>query len=91
MHITTPRKHSLHRSQNVERKREHGFIRTSISNKSPQTINGKEKLLGNSLGTVSGKTICLWGFKPGAIGYNNLTLAPKGSHMNKHVQVFFVK
>jgi hypothetical protein len=29
------------RSQNVERKRDHEFIRRSISNKTPQTINEK--------------------------------------------------
>jgi hypothetical protein len=45
-------------SQTVERKREHGFIRISISNKTPQTINEKEDLWCYCLGTVSVKKIC---------------------------------
>jgi hypothetical protein len=42
------------RSLEVERKREHGFIRISISNKEPQTINENENPWGYRLGTVSG-------------------------------------
>ncbi len=52
-------------SGKVERKREHVFIRISISNKTPQTINEKGNPWGSRLGTVSGKTICHWRFKPG--------------------------
>ncbi len=49
-------------SQKVDRKREHGFIRIPISNKTPQTINEEENPWGYRLETVSGKTICHWGF-----------------------------
>jgi hypothetical protein len=45
------------RSERVDRKREHAFIRKSISNKTPQTINEKENPWSYRLGTVSGKTI----------------------------------
>jgi hypothetical protein len=51
------------RSERVERKREQVFIKISISNQTPQTINEKENPWGYSLGTISGKTFCHWGFK----------------------------
>jgi hypothetical protein len=41
------------RSQKVERKREHKFIRVLMSNKTPQTINEKENHWGYRIGTVS--------------------------------------
>jgi hypothetical protein len=53
-----PENTAFPRSQNIEKKREHEFIRRSISNKTPQTINEKENLLGYHLGTVSSKSIC---------------------------------
>jgi hypothetical protein len=53
-------------SEIEEREREHVFIRISISNKTPQTINEKENPWGYCLGTVSGKTSCHWRFKPGS-------------------------
>jgi hypothetical protein len=40
------------RCEKEERKREHVFIRISISNKTPQTINEKEKPWGYRIGTV---------------------------------------
>jgi hypothetical protein len=90
--IATLRKHSLI----TQRKRREGnrqtFIRISISNKTPQTINEKENPWGYRLGTVSGKTISHWGFKPGScVGCTNRTIAPTGSHINKPVQVVLVK
>jgi hypothetical protein len=56
--------------------------------RTPQTINEKENPWGYRLGTVSGKTICHWGLKPGC---TNLTLAPTGSRMNKQAQLVLVK
>ncbi len=50
------------RSEKEEREREHVFVRILISNTTPQTINEKENPWGYRLGTVSGKTICNWGF-----------------------------
>jgi hypothetical protein len=49
-----------------KKKREHVFIRRFISNKTPQTINERVNLWGYRIGTVSGKTILHWGFKPGS-------------------------
>jgi hypothetical protein len=64
--IATLTKHSLPTYQKKEeRKREHVFISMSNSNKTPQTINEKEKPSCYRLGTVSGKTIFHRGFKPG--------------------------
>jgi hypothetical protein len=54
------------RIERVESKREHVFIRISISNKTPQIINENENPWGYRLGTVNVKTICHWGFKPGS-------------------------
>ncbi len=56
-----------------EKKRERGryrerasLIKWSVSKQTPQTINKIENPRGYRLGTVSGKTICHWGFKPGS-------------------------
>jgi hypothetical protein len=54
--IATYRKHSLPTHPNVERKREHGFIRIFL-NKILQTINEKENPWGYRFGTFNGKTI----------------------------------
>jgi hypothetical protein len=49
------------------REREHMiYIMYVNSNRTPQTINKEENLWGYRLGTVSGKTNCHWGFKPGS-------------------------
>jgi hypothetical protein len=42
------------------------YIMYVNSNRTPQTINKEENLWGYRLGTVSGKTNCHWGFKPGS-------------------------
>jgi hypothetical protein len=56
---------SPHR-QDKERKGESMVYKMTISKQTPQTINKNENLRGYRLGTVSGKTICHWGFKPGS-------------------------
>ena len=65
--IATLRKHSLP----TQRKRREGKRACVYNNnnnfkRTPQTINEKENPWGYRLGTVSGKTICHWGFKPGS-------------------------
>jgi hypothetical protein len=56
----------------------------------PQTINEKENPWGYRFGTVSGKTICHWGFKPDSRVHQSHT-SPTGSRMNKQAQVVLVK
>jgi hypothetical protein len=82
-----PENTAFPRSQNVERNREHGFIRISISKKTPQTINENREPLGLPPWK---NNLPLRGLNQ-VLGCTNLTLAPTSSHMNKQVQVFLVK
>jgi hypothetical protein len=81
--LSQPEKTASPRSQNVEREREHEFIRESISNKTSQTINDIENHWGYRLGTVSGNIICHWDFKLGS-RVHQPHIFPK-SCMQKHI------
>jgi hypothetical protein len=59
-------KHSLHTQRKRREEKRPCCYKYVNSNKTPQTINEKENPWGYRLGTVSGKTNCHWGFKPGS-------------------------
>jgi hypothetical protein len=58
------------------------FIRILISNKTSPIFNEKENPWGYRLGTVSGKTICHWGFKPGSMVHQPHTCPKKFSYQH---------
>ncbi len=53
-------------SQEEERKREHGLLNDQFQIRHHTQSSKNENLWGCRLGTVNGKTICHWGFKPGS-------------------------